>query len=84
MRRINCNDRVIIDSIGNTLNDLGIAGPMRMAYIDLVKRACKMCGETKLSLEEIRTKLMEEGQKWGVNKDVLTEILKVLTPWCSQ
>jgi hypothetical protein len=84
MRRINCNDRVIIDSVGNTLNDLGIAGPMRMAYIDLVKRACKMCRETKLSPEEIVTELMSERQGWGINEDVLMEILKALTPWCSQ
>jgi hypothetical protein len=84
MRRINCNDRVIIDSVGNTLNDLGIAGPMRMAYIDLVKRACKMCREAKLSPEEIVTELMSERQGWGINEDVLMEILKALTPWCSQ
>jgi hypothetical protein len=57
---------------------------MRMAYIDLVKRACKMCRETKLSLEEIRTELMRERQGWGINEDVLMEILKALTPWCSQ
>ena len=55
-----------------------------MAYIDLVKRACKMCRETKLSLEEIRTELMRERQRWGINEDVLMEVLKVLTPWCSQ
>jgi len=55
-----------------------------MAYIDLVKRACKMCRETKLSLEEIRTELMRERQGWGINEDVLMEVLKVLTPWCSQ
>jgi hypothetical protein len=57
---------------------------MRMAYIDLVKRARKMCRETKLSLEEIRTELMRERQGWGINEDVLMEVLKVLTPWCSQ
>jgi len=84
MRRINCNDRVIIDGVKRILDGCGVAGPMRMAYIDLAKKACKMCREAKLSLEEIVTELMSERQGWGINEDVLMEILKALTPWCSQ
>jgi hypothetical protein len=84
MNEINCNDPAIIDSVERILDGCGVAGPMRMAYIDLVEKACKMCKETKLSLKEIAMKLVRERQRWSIDERVLMEILKVLTPWCPQ
>jgi hypothetical protein len=67
MRRINCNDRVIIDGVKRILDGCGVAGPMRMAYIDLAKKACKTCEETKLSLKEIAMELVRECQRWDIH-----------------
>jgi hypothetical protein len=57
---------------------------MDRAYISLVEETCRMCKETKLSLEEIKAEIMEKGQKWSVNKDILMELLNnIVKPLCS-
>ena len=84
MNKINCNDPVIIEGVKHVLDRRGVAGPMRTTYISLAEEACGMCKETKLNLEEIKAEIMEKGQKWGVNKDILMELLNnIVKPLCS-
>jgi len=83
MNKINCNDPVIIESVQRMLSGR-VAWPMDRAYISLVEEACRMCKETKLSLEEIKAEIMEKGQKWSVNRDILMELLNnIVKPLCS-
>jgi len=83
MNKINCNDPVIIESVQRMLSGR-VTWPMDRAYISLVEEACRMCKETKLNLEEIKAEIMEKGQKWGVNKDILMELLNnIVKPLCS-
>jgi hypothetical protein len=83
MNKINCNDPVIIESVQRMLSGR-VTWPMDRAYISLVEEACRMCKETKLSLEEIKAEIMEKGQKWSVNRDILMELLNnIVKPLCS-
>jgi len=83
MNKINCNDPVIIESVQRMLSGR-VTWPMDRAYISLVEEACRMCKETKLSLEEIKAEIMEKGQKWSINRDILMELLNnIVKPLCS-
>jgi len=83
MNKINCNDPIIIESVQRMLSGR-VTWPMDRAYISLVEETCRMCKETKLSLEEIKAEIMEKGQKWGVNRDILMELLNnIVKPLCS-
>ena len=83
MNKINCNDPIIIESVQRMLSGR-VTWPMDRAYISLVEETCRMCKETKLSLEEIKAEIMEKGQKWSVNKDILMELLNnIVKPLCS-